>query len=103
MYAALSVFDGHIMLSDEFPEYGPGVLSPLTVGGASITVTISLEDPAQVDAVMQKAVAEGARITMPASDMFWGARYGRLVDPFGHYWAFSGPETVINQENADHG
>ena len=29
--------------------------------------------------------------TMPAQDTFWGARYGRVRDPFGHIWAFHAP------------
>jgi uncharacterized glyoxalase superfamily protein PhnB len=23
---------------------------------------------------------------MPVADMFWGDRFGKLVDPFGHSW-----------------
>ena len=26
---------------------------------------------------------------MPPSDMFWGDRYGRLTDPFGHIWSIA--------------
>ena len=39
----------------------------------------------------RRAEAAGAEIFMPASDVFWGARYGRLRDPFGHVWAFNAP------------
>jgi PhnB protein len=24
---------------------------------------------------------------MPVADMFWGDRYGKLEDPFGHQWS----------------
>ena len=34
-----------------------------------------------------RAVQAGAKVTMPLADMFWGDRYGRLVDPFGHQWS----------------
>lgn len=40
-----------------------------------------------VDATIAQAVAAGARVTMPVEDMFWGDRYGKLVDPFGHEWS----------------
>jgi hypothetical protein len=26
---------------------------------------------------------------MPLANMFWGDRYGKLTDPFGHHWALS--------------
>jgi len=28
---------------------------------------------------------------MPPWDAFWGARYGRVIDPFGHCWSFAHP------------
>ena len=41
------------------------------------------------DRVVEQAVASGARVSMPVQDMFWGARYGKLVDPFGHEWGIN--------------
>jgi PhnB protein len=38
-------------------------------------------------ACQARAVAAGAKVTMPAADMFWGDRYGQLEDPFGHRWS----------------
>jgi PhnB protein len=26
---------------------------------------------------------------MPLQDMFWGDRYGKVADPFGHHWAIA--------------
>ena len=40
-----------------------------------------------VDAVVQRAVAAGAKTRMPPMDMFWGDRYAQFVDPFGHVWS----------------
>jgi PhnB protein len=34
-------------------------------------------------------VAAGARVSMPVQDMFWGGRYGKIVDPFGHEWGIN--------------
>ena len=41
---------------------------------------------ADVDEVIAKAVAKGAKCMMPVMDMFWGDRYGEFLDPFGHLW-----------------
>lgn len=42
-----------------------------------------------VDAAMAQAFAAGATLTMPATDMFWGDRYGQITDPFGHQWSLA--------------
>jgi PhnB protein len=91
MHCNLSVFGGQIMLSDEFPEHGGDTLSPLSRGGASVTININLPTAAEADRMMAQAEKAGAHITMPAADQFWGAHYGRLLDPFGHSWSFSAP------------
>jgi PhnB protein len=40
-----------------------------------------------VDAFVARAVGAGAKITMPLENMFWGDRYCKLEDPFGHHWS----------------
>ena len=91
LHAALDVFGTMIMLSDEFPEYEPGSRAPTSLGGTTFTLHVGFDDPAQVDAAMTNAAAAGCTVTMPAMDAFWGMRYGRLEDPFGHAWAFGAP------------
>jgi PhnB protein len=91
MHCNLSVFGGQIMLSDEFPEHGGDTQSPLSRGGASVTININLTTAAEADRIMAQAAKAGAHITMSAADQFWGAHYGRLLDPFGHAWSFSAP------------
>jgi len=49
-------------------------------------MTLLVDD---VDGVVERAVAAGARVTMPVQDMFWGGRYGKIVDPFGHEWGIN--------------
>jgi uncharacterized glyoxalase superfamily protein PhnB len=51
-----------------------------------VTIHLYVED---VDAVYQQAVDAGAKAVMPPADMFWGDRYGKLVDPFGHHWSIA--------------
>jgi len=87
LHATLSVFGGQIMLNDEFPEYSPDTESPQSRGGASVTIHVNLDRPENVDRAVEKATDEGATVTMPVEDTFWGMRYGRLRDPFGHVWS----------------
>jgi PhnB protein len=81
MHAEIKIGDSIVMLSDEFPQMGSS--SPQTVGGTSSSLLIYTRD---VDALFNQAVAAGAKVAMPLSDMFWGDRYGKVVDPFGHQW-----------------
>jgi PhnB protein len=84
MHAELMIGDSIIMLSDEFPEYG--ALSPQSSGGASMGLHIYLDG---VDAAFDRAVKAGAQVEMPVTDQFWGDRYGKLKDPFGHKWSIA--------------
>jgi PhnB protein len=91
MHANIELFGSEVMLHDEFPEFGSDVLSPLSRGGASMTINVNLPKPANVDAAVDRARSAGAEVVMSAQDTFWGARYGRVRDPFGHVWAFNAP------------
>jgi len=82
MHGMLRIGDSAMMLVDENPDWG--LVSPQALNGSPVTVHLSVED---VDATMAQAVAAGASVTLPAADMFWGDRYGKLVDPFGHQWS----------------
>ena len=91
MHANIELFGSEVMLHDEFPEFGGDVLSPLSRGGASMAISINLPKPADVDAAVDRARTAGAEVVLTAQDVFWGARYGRVRDPFGHVWAFNAP------------
>lgn len=79
------IVEGHkIFISDEFTaEEGGNCRTPQTLGGSCVRIMLMTDDP---DAVVERAVARGATVLMPVQDMFWGARYGQFVDPFGHNW-----------------
>jgi uncharacterized glyoxalase superfamily protein PhnB len=81
MHAEIRIGDSIVMLSDEFPQMGSS--SPETVGGISASLMIYTKD---ADALFNQALAAGATVSMPIGDMFWGDRYGRVKDPFGHDW-----------------
>ena len=84
IHAALRIGNSMLMLNDEFPEMGG--LSPLSTGGAGVTIHIYTEN---VDEAFNRAVAAGAKVAMPLMDQFWGDRYGIVSDPFGHKWSIA--------------
>ena len=84
MHAMVKIGDSPLMLFDEVPEWGSR--SPLTLKGTPVIIHLYVED---VDATMAKAIAAGGTLTMPATDMFWGDRYGQITDPFGHQWSIA--------------
>lgn len=84
MHAMLRIGDSPLMLNDEFPEMGGH--GPIKLGATAVTVHLYVDD---CDAVYDRAVAAGAKGLMPPQDMFWGDRYGRLTDPFGHSWSIA--------------
>jgi PhnB protein len=80
-HAEVQVGDSRIMLADEFPEMN--FRSPRVVGGTPVTIHLYVMD---VDKVVKKAVAAGAKLLQPVTDQFYGDRSGSLEDPFGHVW-----------------
>ena len=83
-HAELRIGDSVLMLSDEMP--GSGMRSPKSLGGTAAGVFLYVED---VDSAFQKATSAGAKADMPPADMFWGDRFGKLTDPFGHSWSMA--------------
>jgi PhnB protein len=83
-HAELEIGDSLVMLSDPFPQ--ASTKSPKELGGTSAGVFLYVED---VDAVVKRAVEEGATITMEVEDQFWGDRFGSIADPFGHSWSIA--------------
>jgi len=81
-HAEIKIGDSMIMLGDEMP--GMGNQSPQTLGGTSSGIMLYVEN---ADTVFNQAVSAGAQVEAPLADMFWGDRYGRLKDPFGHSWS----------------
>lgn len=82
LHAAIQIGDSPVMIVDEFPDWK--CLGPETLNGSPVTLHLYVED---ADAVTQRAIKAGAKEVMPLQDMFWGDRYGKLEDPFGHCWS----------------
>ncbi len=83
MHAELQIGDSRIFLGDEFPGMSKAP-DPQSPAMSTFGIFVYTED---VDSVMQRAIDAGARVDMPLQNMFWGDRYGKFTDPFGHSWA----------------
>ena len=83
MHAELKIGDSHIFLNDEFPGMAT---APTPGSGNPIYLFLYTEN---VDKVYDLAVAEGCHVAMPLENQFWGDRYGKVVDPFGHTWGLA--------------
>jgi PhnB protein len=93
MHAMVRIGDSAIMLVDENPQYG--MLGPKALKGSSVTIHLYVDD---ADACVARAVKAGAKVTMPLDDMFWGDRYGKLEDPFGHHWSVATHVRDVSRE-----
>ena len=83
-HAEMQIGGSMIMLGDENPQMGG--MSPLSIGGTAVHIFLYLPD---VDKAFKQAVAAGATTEMPPMDMFWGDRYAKLADPYGHKWSMA--------------
>jgi PhnB protein len=92
-HAELEIGDSLVMLADPFPH--ASITPPSEVGSTTASICMYVED---VDAVVRKAVVEGATITEELEDKFWGDRFGTITDPFGHVWSIGTHVEDVPQE-----
>lgn len=85
MHAEIRIGSARLFLCDETPVMERWV-SPKSLNGTTIALNLWTDN---ADQVFARAVKAGARVVLPLADMFWGDRYGRLTDPFGHEWAIA--------------
>jgi PhnB protein len=84
MHAEIKIGDSLIFMADEWP--GMYSAAPDKFNGTTVTIHLYVKD---CDAVFNQAVAAGAKVSMPLMNMFWGDRYGQVIDPFGHQWSIA--------------
>lgn len=95
-HAEMRIGDSCIMLADEVPEME--YRGPKSLGGTPVSILLYFED---VDAVVARAVAAGAKLTRPVQDQFYGDRSGVLEDPFGHLWTIATHKEDVSPEEID--
>ena len=87
LHAELEVLGHRLFVCDEFSASEGGTCrSPRTLGGTGVRIMLQVDD---ADQTVERASAAGATVMMPVQDMFWGARYGKLLDPYGHEWGIN--------------
>ena len=84
MHAEMRIGNSTIMLTDENPQWQ--MKSPETLGGSPASLHVYVDD---ADKLFNRAVEAGCTVTAPLMDAFWGDRYGKLADPFGHQWGIA--------------
>ena len=96
MHAEVEMYGCRIMLAEEAPEWG--ALGPRSLKGSPVKIHLYVPD---VDAAVDRAVKAGAKVTMPVADQFWGDRYGKIQDPFGHEWGVATHMREVSPEEMD--
>ena len=84
MHAEMHIGGSTFMLTDENPQWN--LKSPLTLGGSGASVHLYVDD---ADALYNRAIEAGCAVEAPLMDAFWGDRYGKVKDPFGHSWGIA--------------
>ncbi len=95
-HAELEIGDSVIMLADPFEQ--SATRPPREVGATTVGIFLYVED---VDEVVRQAEDAGATITMQPEDQFWGDRFGRVTDPFGHDWQIATHKEDLTPEQME--
>jgi PhnB protein len=93
-HGELRILGHQLFVCDEFDAKDGGTLkSPRTLSGTGVRITLAVDD---ADATVNRAVAAGAKTLLPVADMYWGGRYGKIVDPFGHEWGVNSQKKALS-------
>jgi len=93
MHAEMRIGNSKVMLTDENPQWG--MKSPTTLGGSPASLHVYVDD---ADKFFNRAVEAGCTVTAPIMDAFWGDRYGKVADPFGHHWGIATHKEDVRPE-----
>ncbi|WIY05966.1 hypothetical protein QRX60_19775 [Amycolatopsis mongoliensis] len=96
LFVELAVGDARLLVSQEIASLD--ALAPSTIGGTPMLLTLETPDP---DDLARRAVFGGATVEAPVTEMFFGERYGRVVDPDGHRWALTTKREQYTPEDID--
>jgi len=83
-HALVTIGPAMVMIEAEWPTLASR--APQPDGSSSVVIYVYVED---VDKAVERAVAAGAKVLIPAKNQFWGDRTARIVDPSGHVWTVS--------------
>jgi PhnB protein len=80
-HAELKIGDSIFFVNDEFMP-----VAQVTPGAPPLYLFVYVEG---VDTIFNRAVATGAKVDMPLENQFWGDRFGKVTDPYGHQWGLA--------------
>src|SRR5206468_3737982 len=83
-HALVTIGGAMVMIEGEWPTLDSR--APTADGSSPVVIYVYV---ANVDLVVERAVATGAKVLIPVQDQFWGDRTGRIMDPSGHVWTIS--------------
>ena len=83
-HALLAISGAMVIIEAEWPTLASR--APQPDGSSPVVIFVYVED---VDKVVERAVAAGAKIVLPVKNQFWGDRTGRIMDPSGHVWTIA--------------
>jgi PhnB protein len=83
-HALMTIGGAMVIIEAEWPTLASR--APQPDGSSPVVIYVYVED---VDAVVERALAAGARILLEVKNQFWGDRTGRIIDPAGHVWTIS--------------
>lgn len=84
LHAEIRFGDSVVMLGEEHEQWG--TKSPLSTNGNHSSLHLYVDN---ADAAFDRAIKAGASVSYPLEDAFWGDRYGKVRDPFGHEWGIA--------------
>ena len=94
MHCEFRIGDARFFVSEELPEHG-GTPSPKSLGTTTVAVHLYVSD---CDQLVERMRDNGAEVLAEPEDLFWGERFARVRDPFGHEW---GVATVLKEMTAE--
>jgi PhnB protein len=80
-HAELKIGDSIIFVNDEWEA-----MTQAGSGTPAMSLFLYVED---VDKTFNAAVTAGAKVDMKLEDQFWGDRFGKITDPYGHQWGLA--------------
>jgi PhnB protein len=82
IHIAMRINDAFLVVQSEFPDVVASRV-PDADGSSPVVIFVYVAD---VDQALERALAAGAKILIPAQNQFWGDRTARILDPSGHVW-----------------
>ena len=83
-HALLTIGPAMIMIEREWPNMISR--APKADGTSPVVIFVYVED---VDRTVERAIAGGAEVLIPAQNQFWGDRTAWVMDPSGHVWTIA--------------